>query len=88
MKAIIVLFLIALAGCASATKNVGSESASVQPTPVAPVAPEGYYYVHPGDTAAKIAAAHNIVLADLVALNPSMDLARLKVGQEVRIKAK
>ena len=88
MKPIIVLFFIALAGCASVAKKEGPDSASAQPAAALPVASDGFYYVKPGDSGATIAAAHHIVLADLVAWNPNLDLARLKVGQEVRVKAK
>ena len=88
MKPIIALLLIALAGCASVTKKVGPDSASAQSASAMPVAPEGFYYVKPGDTGATIAAAQHIVSADLIAWNPSLDLTRLKVGQEVRVKAK
>ena len=88
MKPILVLFFIALGGCASVTKKETAETVA-SPTPVAaPVAPDGLYYVQPGDTGAKIAEAHHVALADLVAWNPNLDVSRLRVGQEIRVKAK
>ena len=47
--------------------------------------PPGFYMIQPGDTGLKIAAKHGLTLADLIALNPEVQLTKLKVGQLVRI---
>ena len=46
----------------------------------------GMYRIKPGDTCAKIAAAHGLAVTDLRALNPTVDWSRLHVWQVIRIK--
>jgi LysM repeat protein len=48
-------------------------------------APAGTYVVKPGDTGVRIAQAHNVTLAALMAANPEVDWNRLRVGQSIRI---
>ncbi len=46
------------------------------------------YVVAGGDTGAKIARAKGISLADLQAVNPGVDWAKLKVGQKIKLPKK
>ena len=70
----------AFCGCTSAPPKAKTPI-EVHP----PSARDGKYTVIAGDTAAKIAMKFGIMLADLVALNPSQDWAKLKVGQQIII---
>lgn len=47
---------------------------------------DDHYIVLRGDTGTKIAHAHQMPVSDLVALNPGIDWARLRVGQVIRIR--
>jgi LysM repeat protein len=42
--------------------------------------------VKPGDSAVKIARANNLTVAQLQALNPNVEWAKLRVSETVRIK--
>lgn len=66
----------------SDSPNASTSSAIAYPPPAGP----GDYDTKPGDTGAKIAASHNMMLKELVALNPGVSWARLKVGQRLRVK--
>ncbi len=46
------------------------------------------YVVAGGDTGAKIARSKGISLADLQAVNPGVDWAKLKVGQKIKLPKK
>lgn len=46
------------------------------------------YIVKGGDTGVKIAAANNVSLADLLAVNPGVNWSRLSVGQKLKLPAK
>lgn len=48
--------------------------------------PDSEYVIRPGDTGAKIAKRHGLSVGELLALNPNLDLRRLKVGQRVKVK--
>lgn len=52
------------------------------------VAGPGEYVIKGGDTGAKISRAQGVSLADLMAVNPSTDWSKLKVGQKVKLPAK
>jgi LysM repeat protein len=45
----------------------------------------GFYVVQAGDSGAKIAVKHDLMITDLLAMNPKVQWAKLKVGQLVRI---
>lgn len=73
--------------------------ATKRPAPVAPVAGNGTkaadapaaageYKVKSGDTFAKIAKANGVTLAAMIAANPGVDAAKLKVGQTIKLPAK
>jgi len=58
------------------------------PQPKAAPGPAGRSYaVARGDTLSGIAAAHNVKLGDLIALNPNLDPKRLHVGARLRLPA-
>jgi LysM repeat protein len=46
------------------------------------------YVIKSGDTFAKIARAQGASLADVQAVNPGVDAAKLKVGQKIKLPAK
>jgi len=53
------------------------------------VAGPGEYIVKAGDTSGvKIAAANNVKLADLMAVNPDVDWKHLRIGQKLKLPAK
>jgi LysM repeat protein len=54
--------------------------------PMQTVSEAATHAVRPGDTAAKIAENYNLEVNELRALNPGVDFARLKVGQNVKLK--
>ena len=56
-------------------------------TPVAAAA-GGEYKVEPGDNFWKIARKFDCKVADIEALNPDVDPARLRVGQKIKVPAK
>ncbi len=66
---------------AASSSSSGGSSASSQP----PVAGPGEYVVKGGDIGTKIAAAHGVSLADLMAVNPGVNWNRLAVGQKLKI---
>jgi LysM repeat protein len=70
------------AGCVSQPQK--RAPVSVSNTKEADV-PSGFYVIQPGDTGVKIAAKHSLTIADLVAMNPEVQWAKLRVGQLVRI---
>jgi len=53
-----------------------------------PVAGEGEYIVKSGDTGRKIATANGVTVADLKAVNPSVNWNGLKVGQKIKLPQK
>lgn len=54
-----------------------------------PVAGPDEYIVKPGDTSgAKIARDHGVTLSDLMAVNPSVNWTKLKVGDKLKIPQK
>lgn len=62
----------------------------VTPKVVAPVKPKPpvkkYYSVRAGDTGAKISQRHNLTQQQLKQLNPGVNLDRIIVGQQLRVK--
>jgi LysM repeat protein len=54
----------------------------------APVAGEGEYVIKKGDYGSKIAKAHGVSLADLQAVNPGIDLAKVQIGQKIKLPKK
>lgn len=52
------------------------------------VAGEGEYVVKAGDSGMKIAKANGCTLADLKAVNPSVDWAKLHAGQKIKLPKK
>jgi LysM repeat protein len=53
-----------------------------------PPTDEDMYTITRGDTGARIAAEQKVTIADLLALNPGVNWARLSVGQQIRIRPK
>ena len=66
------------------------EKAAVPPTPKVkpkPVVPaKKYYNVKGGDTGTKISQKHNLTQQQLSKLNPGVNLDRITVGQQLRVK--
>ena len=66
------------------------EKATVPPTPKVkpkPVVPaKKYYNVKRGDTGTKISQKHNLTQQQLSKLNPGVNLDRITVGQQLRVK--
>lgn len=59
----------------------------VAPTITKPKPPvKKYYSVRAGDTGAKISQRHNLTQQQLKALNPGVNLDRITVGQQLRVK--
>lgn len=52
-----------------------------------PAAAQGVHRIRRGETAMQVARVHGLTLAQLKALNPKLNLARLSVGQTLRIGA-
>jgi LysM repeat protein len=52
------------------------------------VAGEGEYVIQKGDYGAKIAKNHGVSLADLQAVNPGVDLAKVRIGQKIKLPKK
>ena len=52
------------------------------------VAGEGEYVIQKGDYGAKIAKNHGVSLADLQAVNPGVDLAKVQIGQKIKLPKK
>ncbi|MBK9990208.1 MAG: LysM peptidoglycan-binding domain-containing protein [Verrucomicrobia bacterium] len=52
------------------------------------VAGEGEYVIKGGDYGSKIAKAHGCTLADLQAVNPGVNLAKVQVGQKIKLPKK
>lgn len=52
------------------------------------VAGSNEYVIKPGDTLAKIARANGTSLAEITAVNPSVNSAKLHVGQKIKLPAK
>lgn len=48
--------------------------------------PPGEHVLKAGDTAARIAKQYDLTLAQLAELNPGVDLARLRIGQKLRLR--
>ena len=46
----------------------------------------GEYLLQPGDTLSKVAAKFGLRVDELIALNPDIQPAKLKVGQRVKLK--
>ncbi len=68
----------------AATKAAKASAKSSGPVTAGP----DEYVVAGGDTGAKIARAKGISLADLQAVNPGVDWAKLKVGQKIKLPKK
>jgi LysM repeat protein len=81
--------------------NIRGEITKVQEAKAAPKAPKDgkaaagpavagpdEYVIKSGDTFAKIARAQGASLADVQAVNPGVDAAKLKVGQKIKLPAK
>jgi hypothetical protein len=45
----------------------------------------GIYVTRAGDTGGRIAAQNHLTLAELAALNPNVNWAKLRIGQEIRV---
>ncbi len=84
MRTLVIASLLAalVAGCTSQAKKSPFERPSIAKEAEAP---SGFYIIQPGDTGLKIAAKHDLTLADLIALNPEVQWTKLKAGQLVRI---
>ncbi len=54
----------------------------------APVAAPGEYVVKKGDIGTSIAKGHGVSLADLVAVNPSVNFNKLAIGQKIKLPTK
>jgi LysM repeat protein len=54
--------------------------------PPAPPSRPGEHVLKPGETAAGIARQYQMTLAELTELNPGVDLARLRIGQKLRLR--
>lgn len=69
---------------------VSDTTTTVTPKVVAPVKPKPplkkYYSVRTGDTGAKISQRHNLTQQQLKQLNPGVNLDRITVGQQLRVK--
>lgn len=77
---------------------VNGDSVLVAPVAIAPVkvAPvvvakpkppvKKYYVVKAGDNGSKVAQKHNLTQQQLVKLNPGLNIDRINVGQEIRVK--
>jgi LysM repeat protein len=52
------------------------------------VAGEGEYIIKKGDYGAKIAKDHGVSLADLQAVNPGINLAKVAIGQKIKLPKK
>jgi len=65
----------------AAGKNIAVSTASGETVSFAEI----FYTLKPGDTGAKIARTNGLLLADLLALNPDVNWAKLKVGQVVKV---
>ncbi|MFT3870645.1 MAG: LysM peptidoglycan-binding domain-containing protein [Nibricoccus sp.] len=61
---------------APASENTATESS----------APPSEYILKPGDTASRVAKNAGLSVADLQALNPGVNWAKLHVGQKIRVK--
>ena len=62
---------------------IGVVSASLPPESASIIAP---YTTMPGDTAIRIAARNELTIEQLQSLNPDTNWARLKVGQQIRVR--
>ena len=69
----------------SCVSHPKKESPAAAPSESVAAVPTGFYIVQAGDTGVKIARKHNLMIADLAAMNPELAWAMLKVGQLVRI---
>jgi len=66
-----------------------SEQIQIVQTPTTntpPAATKKYYNVRSGDTFVKIAQKHNMTMDQLKKLNPGINVSRLTVGQQLRVK--
>jgi LysM repeat protein len=66
-------------------KPVVKEVPKETPTPESPVVKK-YYAVRAGDTFSKIADRNGLTQTQLSRLNPGVNVNRLSVGQQIRIK--
>jgi len=88
------LAALVMAGCATErqaqTQSVREDTALLSATDSLPgsIYDLRVYVITKGDTAARIAHKFGISVADLKAINPGLNTARLKVGQKVRIYEK
>jgi murein DD-endopeptidase MepM/ murein hydrolase activator NlpD len=57
------------------------------PRPVAPAADGSVHVIRKGETAAQIARAHDLSLAELAALNPGQSLSKLSVGTRLNLRS-
>ena len=83
MKTILILSVLGLL-----TSCTSIERKEALPTPSTSVIKQpavANYVIKPGDTGARIALNHAMTLSDLVALNPEVNWAALRVGQMIRI---
>ncbi len=67
-----------------AAKGGGAGAADKGPV----VAGPDEYVIKAGDSLAKIARAQNVTLADLQAVNPGINSAKLKIGDKIKLPAK
>ena len=54
--------------------------------PASPIPADAAYLILPGDTAARVAAKNGLTPEQIRSLNPTVNWARLRVGEQVRIK--
>jgi LysM repeat protein len=64
----------------------GEKGEKAEKAPV--VAGPDEYIIKSGDSLAKVARAHGVSLADLQAVNPGVNSAKLKVGDKIKLPAK
>ena len=76
---------------AAAVSNAVAQSAGNAAAELAPSAagghPAGEYEIKAGDTLAKVAKAQGVGVKALIAANPGIDPAKLKIGQKIQVPA-
>jgi membrane-bound lytic murein transglycosylase D len=66
--------------------KVGDPKPVVEEKVTAPEPVKKYYSVRSGDTFARIADRHGLTQTQLSRLNPGLNINKLRVGQQIRIK--
>ncbi len=71
---------------AAQTRPAAAGKAGAAKGPV--VAAEGEYIIQKGDYGSRIAKNHGFTLAELQAVNPGVDLAKVQIGQKIKLPKK